>query len=57
MEEYLLAKGESFLIEKIYKSYKDNSSMEAAFHNRLMEYYKEYLFVCRMPAVKGIIFK
>ena len=57
MEEYLLAKGESFLIEKIYKSYKDNSSMEAAFHNRLMEYYKEYLFVGRMPAVKGIIFK
>ena len=50
-EEYLLAKGESFLIEKIYKCYKDNSSMEEAFHNRLMEYYKEYLFVGGMPAV------
>lgn len=50
-EEYLLAKGESFLIEKIYKCYKDNSAMEEAFHIRLMEYYKEYLFVGGMPAV------
>lgn len=50
-EEYLLAKRESFLIEKIYKCYKDNSAMEEAFHNRLMEYYKEYLFVGGMPAV------
>lgn len=50
-EEYLLAKDESYLIEKIYKCYAENSPMEEAFHNRLLEYYREYLFVGGMPAV------
>ena len=50
-EEYLLAKDESYLIEKIYKCYAENSPMEEAFHNSLLEYYREYLFVGGMPAV------
>lgn len=50
-EEYLLAKGELQLIEIIKDCYNNNTTLENAFHQRLLDYYKEYLFVGGMPEV------
>lgn len=50
-EEYLLAKGELQLIEIIKDCYNNNMALENAFHQRLLDYYKEYLFVGGMPEV------
>lgn len=50
-EEYLLAKGESFLVEQIKFCYANNKPMDELFHERALEYYKEYLFVGGMPEV------
>jgi len=48
-EEYLLARDEKDLIELIRKAFDNNASLDSAFHNRALEYYKEYLFVGGMP--------
>lgn len=50
-EEYLLAKGEDYLIEEIKKCYANNTPLDNLFHERALEYYKEYLFVGGMPEV------
>lgn len=48
-EEYLMARGEQALIDLIRESYKGNLPLDMPFHERAMEYYKEYLFVGGMP--------
>lgn len=50
-EEYLLANGEDNLIKLIRDCYTKNKPLENAFHERALEYYKEYLFVGGMPEV------
>ena len=52
-EEYLMSKEEDELILMISDSYLNNKPMDNAFHQRALDYYKEYLFVGGMPeAVK-----
>ena len=52
-EEYLMAKNETKLIELIKESYNNNIPMDIGFHERALDYYKEYLFIGGMPeAVK-----
>ncbi len=48
-EEYLMARGEDELIEMIYECYENSKPLDSAFHERALEYYKEYLFVGGMP--------
>ena len=48
-EEYLMARGEDGLIELIRECYERNTPLDGAFHERALEYYKEYLFVGGMP--------
>lgn len=48
-EEYLMARGEQGLIELIRECYERNTPLDSAFHERALEYYKEYLFVGGMP--------
>ena len=48
-EEYLLARGEQGLIELVRESYESNEPLESVFHERALDYYKEYLFVGGMP--------
>ena len=48
-EEYLLARGESELIEMIRECYEKSTPLDGAFHERALDYYKEYLFVGGMP--------
>lgn len=48
-EEYLMARGEQGLIEQVRESYDSNEPLESAFHERALDYYKEYLFVGGMP--------
>jgi predicted AAA+ superfamily ATPase len=50
-EEYLMAINEDKLIELIYESYNNNKPLDALFHERALNYYKEYLFVGGMPEV------
>lgn len=50
-EEYLVAKGEDFLIKKIQNCYSSNSPLEEALHEKALALYKEYLFIGGMPAV------
>ena len=50
-EEYLLAKGEEYLVEQIKMCYQTNTPMDIPFHERALDYYKEYLFVGGMPEV------
>lgn len=50
-EEYLLAKGEDYLVEHIKECYAINMPLDQLFHERALEYYKEYLFVGGMPEV------
>lgn len=48
-EEYLMANGEDSLIELIKTSFDNNKTLDTAFHERALDYYKEYLFVGGMP--------
>lgn len=48
-EEYLMARGEKNLIDLINEGYEKNIPLENAFHERALDYYKEYLFVGGMP--------
>lgn len=50
-EEYLLANDEDNLIKLIRDCYTKNKPLENVFHERALEYYKEYLFVGGMPEV------
>ena len=48
-EEYLMARGEDALIEMIRECYRTNAPLDGVFHERALEYYREYLFVGGMP--------
>lgn len=48
-EEYLLARGEDFLVEQIKNCYVTDTPLDTLFHERALDYYKEYLFVGGMP--------
>ena len=48
-EEYLMARGEDGLIELIRGCYENDTPLDSAFHERALDYYKEYLFVGGMP--------
>ena len=50
-EEYLLAKGEEYLVGQIKDCYATDTPLDALFHERALDYYKEYLFVGGMPEV------
>ncbi len=50
-EEYLLAKGEEYLIRQIKECYKENKPLDILFHKRSIEYYKEFLYIGGMPEV------
>lgn len=50
-EEFLLANGEIELVEMIKNCYKFYKPLDNLFHERALDYYKEYLFVGGMPAV------
>ena len=50
-EEFLLANNEKFLIEQIKTCYMNNTKMDELFHDKALEYYKQYLFVGGMPEV------
>ena len=48
-EEYLMARDEHGLIELIRECYEANTPLDTAFHERALDYYREYLFVGGMP--------
>ena len=48
-EEYLMAQGEDALAEMICESYEKDIPLDGVFHERALDYYKEYLFVGGMP--------
>ena len=48
-EEYLMARGEHDLIDMIKECYQNNVPLDLPFHERALNYYKEYLFVGGMP--------
>ena len=48
-EEYLMAKNEYELISLIKNCFLTNTPLERAFHERAIDYYKEYLYVGGMP--------
>lgn len=48
-EEYLWANNEYDLINMIRDCYANDKPMDSAFHERALDYYKEYLFVGGMP--------
>ncbi len=48
-EEYLLARNEKQLIELIKDCFTNNRKLDNPFHQRALDYYKEYLFVGGMP--------
>ena len=48
-EEYLMSKSEKELIEMIKDCYRNDIPLEKPFHERVLDYYKEYLFVGGMP--------
>lgn len=50
-EEFLLANGEIDLVEMIQNCYKSNKPLDNLFHERALDYYKDYLYVGGMPAV------
>lgn len=50
-EEYLLALGENYLVERIRSCYENFSPLEEAFHEKALNLYKEYLFIGGMPHV------
>lgn len=48
-EEYLMAKNEYELISLIKNCFLTNTPLDRAFHERAIDYYKEYLYVGGMP--------
>lgn len=50
-EEYLLARKENELLKLIKSCYVENKPLDTLFHERAIEYYKEYLYVGGMPEV------
>ncbi len=48
-EEYLLARDELPLITMIKECFNKNKALDNVFHQRALDYYKEYLFVGGMP--------
>ena len=48
-EEYLMARGEDGLIGLIRECFASHKPLDHAFHDRALDYYKEYLFVGGMP--------
>lgn len=50
-EEYLLACNENYLVEQIKESFNKDLPLDNLFHERAIEYYKEYLYVGGMPEV------
>ena len=48
-EEYLMSKSENELIEMIKDCYRNDIPLDKPFHEKALEYYKEYLFVGGMP--------
>lgn len=50
-EEYLMAREEHGLIEMIRECYNTSTPLDSAFHERALDYYREYLFVGGMPEV------
>ena len=50
-EEYLMAKEEDYLIERIKECYRNDSPLEQAMHEKALSLYREYLFIGGMPAV------
>ncbi len=50
-EEYLAAREEAGLIKQIRECFETDTPLENAFHQRALDYYKEYLFVGGMPEV------
>lgn len=48
-EEYLEARGEKNLIDMIRDCFANNTPMDVIFHERALDYYKEYLYVGGMP--------
>lgn len=50
-EEYLMAKEEDLLLEKIKACFNDNSPLEDALHEKALGLYREYLFIGGLPAV------
>lgn len=50
-EEYLLAKEEDFLRERIRGCYAADAPLEEALHEKALGLYREYLFIGGMPAV------
>ena len=50
-EEFLLAKGEQYLVEIIKNGYKTNNPLENAFHEKALNLYKEFLYIGGMPEV------
>ncbi|MDD3382041.1 MAG: ATP-binding protein [Bacilli bacterium] len=56
-EEYLMAKEEEFLIDKIRECYESNSPLETLLHEKAFNLYKEYLLVGGMPEVVEMYFK
>ena len=48
-EEYLMAKNEHELISLIKNCFLTNTPLDRAFHERAIDYYKEYLYVGGMP--------
>ncbi len=49
-EEFLMARGDDILLEKIREHYTENKPLEDALHTKALEAYREYLFVGGMPA-------
>lgn len=49
-EEYLIARDEQGLIDLIRECYQTDTPLDQVFHERALDYYKEYLFVGGMPA-------
>lgn len=55
-EEYLLACGEEYLVNRIKERYSTNSPLESVFHERAIDYYKDYLYVGGLPeAVESFV--
>ena len=48
-EEYLWARGEESLAHMIRESFSKNEALDLLFHERALDYYREYLFVGGMP--------
>ena len=49
LEEFMLAMGETVLVEQIKKCFVDNEAMPAAMHESAMRLYRQYLIVGGMP--------